>query len=436
MRRICSNCGHARDEKQFPFGGDVCGYCSPASKPDTSPLSFKPLLEPHVLGQIDTTIGRHPGVHNSNTSFRKMARQFDTLANQLGKKEKDTLANFVATHSLYDDTRPLIDIVHEATFLDSPGLQYLQNPYDLRMLLRKAHCFTLNAETSRLVADFSLAITADLDAARQMAIPPFPVTWIELDNRARLDQLKGRGIPLTSQAAGNTDAGEAVPRVGWLIWEAKDLGGFYMMYATVVQEGVIVSPLAWWWHNGTPFAIEKNSEDEFIEWLTFGVRNTGVGCNAYVCPSSLHKDYARDKLFSKDGHYSEHIRDYMKELAGELRHVFGLLVALGSTHLGTITSWTPQDKPTGPLRMIPGKNKPLLPLEHKHLHIHLMPRSTVEKVTMRAITHHKKRQHEVRAHWRILRDKNGNERKRVAVRSHIRGDERLGRVTKTYHIDR
>jgi len=108
------------------------------------------------------------------------------------------------------DTRPLIDQLHEATFTNPVGLQWIKDKYGLRTLLRKAHCFTLDAETSALVADFSIAIGSDLESARRMAIPPFPVTWIDVDNRARLGRVKERGVGLTPTAAGETDAGPPV----------------------------------------------------------------------------------------------------------------------------------------------------------------------------------------------------------------------------------
>ena len=56
---------------------------------------------------------------------------------------------------------------------------------------------------------------------------------------------------------------------------------------------------------------------------------------------------------------------------------------------------------------------------------------TAAKVMTRMITHHRHRWHEVRAHFRLL--KSG---KRVPVKSHERGDERLGQIEKTYSVER
>ena len=80
--------------------------------------------------------------------------------------------------------------------------------------------------------------------------------------------------------------------------------------------------------------------------------------------------------------------------------------------------------------------KPLLPIEHKVLHLHLAKRMTVATVIARSITHHKHKWHEVRSHFRTLKNKDGTVKMRVPVKSHERGDERLGRVEKTYKVER
>lgn len=99
--------------------------------------------------------------------------------------------------------RPLIDIFHEATFSNPIGMQWVTDLYGFRTALRKAHCFTIDRETSALIADFSLAICEDLDSVRQLAIPPFPTTWFEIDNVARLDRLVALGFKLSAMAANN-----------------------------------------------------------------------------------------------------------------------------------------------------------------------------------------------------------------------------------------
>ena len=147
------------------------------------------------------------------------------------------------------DDRPLIDLLHEATFTNPIGMSFVAKPYDLRMLLRKAHCFTLNDATSSMVADFSMATIADLDAARHMAIPPFPVTWIELNNHARLKRMKELQFSLDPDDPANPPA----KRIGWLIHPSPDgSDGFYATYVTHIDMGIWVAPMSYWWHSGRP----------------------------------------------------------------------------------------------------------------------------------------------------------------------------------------
>jgi len=323
------------------------------------------------------------------------------------------------------DDRALIDHVHEATFTDPVGLQWIKDKYDLRMILRKAHCFTLDRDTSRLVADFSIAIAKDLEAARPLAIPPFPVTWIELDNTARIDRIKEMGIPLTKTAAGLTEAGPCVERAGWLIYPDPRLAdAYHARYFTRLDAGVCTGPLAFWWNVISPSRNDPSMEiDQAHHWmraLTFGVPNT----NVHPYDACLSGDKIRESDLV-----------LMQELSGELRHIWGFLIALGAGHLGMESKFTPQAKPSmTPPTMKNGK--PLLPLEHKTLHLHLAKRSTVDKVIARAITHHKNREHEVRAHFRALKNEDGTVRKRVPVKSHKRGDDRLGKIEKTYVVER
>ena len=318
------------------------------------------------------------------------------------------------------DDRPLIDKLHEATFTEPVGLQWIADKYALRMILRKAHCFTLDAVTSALVTDFSVAIADDLESARRMAIPPFPTTWIDIDNRARLDRAKAHGIQLTDTAAGKTDAGPPVDRVGWLIRPAE-VGGYYASYITLFGEGIFYAPLSYWWHNEKPLELVKPADvvSEAMRRLAFGVRNPNVDASdATLTPTPLEIKTMRQGDI-----------DYMEELSGELRHIWGLLIALGAGQLGMEVKYAEQAKPTTVRTMKNGK--PLLPLEHKVLHLHLARKMTPDKVVVRMITHHRHRWHEVRAHFRLL--KSG---KRVPVKSHERGDERLGRVEKVYKVER
>ena len=322
------------------------------------------------------------------------------------------------------DDRPIIDVLHEATFTKPVGLAVIKDEYALRMTLRKAHCFTLDEATSSMVADFSLATVGNLDAARQLAIPPFPVTWVELNNHARLKRMRELSAPLEPIDPNNPPAA----RIGWLIHPATTEGGWYATYVTIIECGVWVAPLSYYWHAGPasslPDQMRGADTGKIMEWLLFGTSGNVHSYDAFMYASDLHVS-----LYGLSDRQGQDIKDMMKELAGELRHIWGFLIALGAGHLGANATYTAQAKPTS-APPIMKNGKPLLPLEHKILHLHLGKKQP-QKIVTQAITHHHNRWHEVRAHWRTL--KSG---KRVPVKSHPRGDQTLGRIEKTYRVER
>lgn len=329
-----------------------------------------------------------------------------------------------------DETRPLIDLLQEATFGDTTGMQWVADKYALRMLLRKAHCFRLDSETSALVSDFSLAVANDLEAVRHMAIPPFPVTWFEVDNVARLKRIKERGVRLTQTAQRE----DVCTRVGWLITPATDLheGGYYASYCTVVAQGVFVAPLSFFWHTGEAGydpRPDHPSSDVSLQQVCFGMPESGVGrIDAFPSCTPFHLHYHNVER------HSPNIKGMMFELSGELRHIWGLLLALGAGQLGAETITAPQPLPAGPPPV--AKGKPVLPLEHKVLTIKLAKRATVDKVTAKAITGIKHRWHEVRGHFRTKKNPDGSIKWRIPIKPHARGDERLGKIEKTYKVER
>ena len=401
----------------------------------------KPKAPPHRVGYIgyDDIRTQRATAHDDNIAKNLLAiaakhKAGDTTFTEYGNAVEAELV----LHGLVDD-RPLIDKLHEATFTDQVGLQWIEDKYALRMLLRKAHCFTLDHATSAMIADFSMAIATDLEAARRMAIPPFPVTWIEIDNHARLARIKALGVSLTENAA--TDA---VERVGWLIHPDNIDGGYYATYFCEVDQGLTMSPLSYWWHVNASQPeslrpqIAERLDIEYLDRLSFGMKNSGVfPSDAIPSPTPMHIERMRTHRSDdprRERAYPPQVRELMLELGGELRHIWGLLVALGAGQFGVAASHTPQPDPVTQRSMPNGK--PLLPLRHKVLHLHLAKRTTVDKVIARAITHHKNCEHDVRAHFRALKNPDGTVRVRVPVMSHKRGDIRLGRIEKTYKVEK
>jgi hypothetical protein len=323
--------------------------------------------------------------------------------------------------------RPLIDKVQEATFVQPIGVQWITDLYALRGILRKAHCFTVDAETSRLISDFAFAIASDIEAARHLALPPFPTTWFEIDNVARLDRVKALGIPLTNQAAN-----DPVPKVGWLITTTGP-DEYAATYCCEIAQGIAIAPISYCWTTKhEPERQVQSRSKGWLDHLVFGLAESNCDINgAWLGSTSWQRC---ERAATGEQVISQQELNLMNELAGELRHIFGLLLALGAGQLGASTSMAPQAAPALPPVMM--KGKPLLPLEHKVLTIKLSKRHTVEHVTTRALTGARKRWHEVRGHWRTLRNPDGTVRKRVEVHPHERGDKRIGIIEKTYRVEK
>ena len=325
--------------------------------------------------------------------------------------------------------RPLIDKLHEATFGNAVPMQWVTDKYALRMLLRKAHCFNVDTITSAMVSDFSVAIANDLEAARHLAIPPFPVTWFEVDNIARLKRIKELGIRLTIVA----DSANVVPTVGWLITQHDN--SCCASYVTEFDDGIFVAPTSFHWSldasycSTAPKKIDGKSIDDYATsaGMIEAVKNISTlahricfgidGANTDLYHVTFGPSSFQGERFGK---YENKL---MREMWGELRHIWGLLIALG-TATAEISEGTRHAGPT-----VIMKGKPLLPLEHKTLTIHLGKKRTVSKIVDIALHGIRKREHDVRAHTRLL--KSG---RRVPVKSHTRGDKSLGRIEKTYKV--
>jgi hypothetical protein len=449
--RRCLACHQQLPDRDFPSPKALsCNLCTPVSEGLTTSV----LGSSHMLGEHGGNPSMVDWVHNAPKDFsgglsqptsiydkakpHRFGPGYDDIRTQRPARPDHDVARALlnrakaATPSLdwkKDDDRPLIDILHEATFTYPRGTAIVGDAYAFRTVLRKAHCFTLDAVTSALVADFSLAIKADLESARRLAIPPFDVTWIDLDNRARLKRVAELGIPLTKTASGETAAGPPVERVGWLIQPCRDIpGGYYATYCTVIEEGVIIAPLSYFWSTAEPNP-HPVGDGHLAHEYALGVMDSNVNpSDAYVAPLPQ----ANFELTGKKA--SAYVHEMMSEIAGELRHIWGFLIALGAGQLGIEVKTTPQPKHTD-IRTMPN-GKPLLPLEHKILHLHLAKRHDPDRVIKRMITHHKHRWHEVRGHFRTLKNADGTVKKRVPVKPHERGDERLGRIEKTYRVER
>jgi hypothetical protein len=407
----CVTCQTDKPLTDFPSPGALaCNFCTPVTE---------------LLGKI--MLGSSHEAEPTATpvaDWLREARKHDTLGARLIKAAAEQA------------TRPLIDAVQEATFTEPKSLVFIEKKYDLRMLLRKAHRFMLDDETSQMIADFSVAIVPDLESARRLALPPFPVTWIEVNNTKRLERSRELNVVHTPIKVGDDERfGEPVDRCGWLIHPAA-AHGYYATYFCEIPTPFAL-PMSYWWHTDEPDSLPMDvSRDDApyikaMQKLCFGVTPNVMPSDAYTYPSELHVpilDFRKNQM-TKD------VYDIMAEMAGELRHIWGLLIALGAGQLGVEAQMSDHPVSNGPAPIM--KNgKPLLPLEHKMLHLHLAKRVTPEKVVLRAVSHHKNREHEVRLHWRTYRNEDGSVKKRIPIKEHKRGDARLGVITKSYRLER
>lgn len=333
------------------------------------------------------------------------------------------------------DPRPLIDRLHEATFTNPIGLQWCSDLYGLRTTLRKAHCFNLDAETSAMIADFSIAVADDLDGARQLAVPPFPTTWFQIDNRARIFRVRDLGVPLTRTAARE----DTVKDVGWLITTIEP-DVYCATYVCALNQGMLVPPLSFCWSTKPPtprktdFSEKQNRALNLLSGLVFGVKHSNVEPEDAWLEAASFQTKIMGRL--PNGESAMYLRqqeiDLMQEISGELRHIFGLLIALGAGQLGAETKLSEPQKHQGP--KVVQKGKELFPLEYKTLTIKLGKRHTVAKVVTRAITGVKHRYHDVRGHFRTKYNADGSVKWRIPIMPHHRGDKRLGTIEKTYRV--
>lgn len=321
----------------------------------------------------------------------------------------------------------LIDDLHEATVTAPAGLAYVTDLYALRTIIRKAQCFTIGADSSALIADFSVAIAHNIDDVRQLAIPPYPVTWFDIDNVARLSRIRDLGIKMTQNAEF-----DPVKRVGWLIDRHPSQHTTYRAtYVTKVEKGIITSPLAFGWDiagNDCPWShpgqLDYSPMPEECS-LLFGIQGLAPVPSTWLTALPGAADF---RIYKK-GFVRRHAAELMVELSGELRSIFGLLLALG-------TSPPLEGAPYvgGETRTISGKQ--LLPREHRVLTISLRRKETAPEAVRRAVAAHRKRRHDVRGHLRTYRNEDGSVKRIVPISAHKRGDEKLGVITKTYEVRR
>jgi len=319
---------------------------------------------------------------------------------------------------------------------------FVSDAYAMRNVLRKAQKFTLDNESSAKVSDFSIAIAKDLESARAIAIPPYPLTWVELDNNARHTRAQELGIKKVGVANKITmedinpftayDSSRPVPRIGWLIERHHNQHTAFKMTfvgevdAKVNAGCVFVTPWAWAWDiegNECPWSILSYSiPPDKVSHYSFGVHPS-----VSVAKSWIVNSYGSYKPFLKD-------IEVLQEFAGELRNCWGLLVALGSLPTidhAVIRIENPNDTPVEPIKI---KDKIVQPFVLRNVTLRIPRLRNINKVVQRCLEGVRKRRHEVRGHFRHYRNAEGVVVRKVWIQEHERGDIALGRVEHRYRV--
>jgi|GEM_PF-5462445 len=119
--------------------------------------------------------------------------------------------------------------------------------------------------------------------------------------------------------------------------------------------------------------------------------------------------------------------DYLENITGALAPVIALISAL---NYDWVTK-DPEPRPQG-VRNITSRMQP----RNSHFKVGIsLPKEKAGRLIGKQPLRTRlfgNREHEVRGHWRVLRDEGGFERKRTWIAAHHRGDSKLGVVTKEY----
>jgi hypothetical protein len=314
------------------------------------------------------------------------------------------------------------------------------------MALRKAQKFVFDLDSSRKIAEFSFEIQNDLDGARQAARAPYPITWIEYNNAERLRHAKTLGVHFVQNDP--MDGFDPVQYAGWLERHQTQHSAYRMTYVgdLGVQQGAKVNA-GWRWDEAEkgayPLYVSSwgwmwDVEGKDLPWEPLALNIAPHLVNQYLFgihelqSTTSHVGFCMSYGRYKETHDTERL---LLEFAGELRHVFGLLLALGS--LPTIDHTivridNPNEQPVAEPRKV--GDKTILPFAYRTVTLRIPRLRDPNKVVQRVLEGIRKRRHGVRGHWRNYRDAQGNVVRRVWVNDHERGDASLGRVEHDYRV--
>jgi hypothetical protein len=334
-----------------------------------------------------------------------------------------------------------------------------------RERLIRARKFVLDEQMSAFLADLSNAAIQEatrheaedggeacvtlMDGARRMARAPFPTTWIEYDMIAR----RKRSLEEWKAAYWNwqPDQEDTVcPRVGWLIEQHPGIEAAYKLtefveWAGGIKDRIAVMPYAYTWVADDTLVIPWQS----LPWSGEGREASEVasGVMGYCTP---HIGIAPTEVFPawlKMGG-PDCVVDQMKETMGEVRAAFMLLASLN--RIPTVYDHV------RPQKGYVAKGNYRRFFEHTVIRLTLPAHRSPKTLALRVLVAARRKGHEVRGFWRndwrhprtpgcdhvwINRDEHSLvcqhcEGRRLWIKPHHRGDDRIGYILHDYSVER
>ena len=295
--------------------------------------------------------------------------------------------------------------------------------------------------------------------------PKRPLIWIEYDNRFKLKNQ--RHLPMFSYGS-DYEIGEAPVTVGWLI-ETHPMDEDCWAATAVTEEAngeIAIFPMALMFNSRGDFApMQVGRIDSLVKltgqlppisgvgtvwdnWraVAWGYSRAAEGHLSKVplLPSCLHDCFSLGVDSYLLRLYAEAALSKSTDPQKEVMKIFALCAEQSGGDamlLTTLLALLNEVPPTVQVERTPGVfrgiHNTLQNLEHKVVTIVIPKRARVQWLTNQvhhaAHLHAKKRRHVVEPHKRVLY--RGTEAERVVnVRSHERGDERIGRVVKTFKV--
>lgn len=275
---------------------------------------------------------------------------------------------------------------------------------------------------------------------------PFPVMWIEF-------KAKFNGVPQVCAVLVTEKHTEFGTRFFNFYSEAGYFPVGYKIYTDAIDKVRREKTPIETARESTKYSLEE--KEDFYEWHRRSVSNEvyGLPHPSYVndfenianCDESLWESFAHEKFryeklvdlssIASMDHYTGTVNSVTEEIMGK-----GFLTAMMRIALVAIETlnypWVQTEKK---MRVVGKKSKTprIVPHDHYYKAKILLPKEEVVEIERNQPRkeHYGMRQHQVRGHWRVLKNEFGEVRKRIWIDSFVRGNPKLGIVYKDYVLE-